>query len=178
MTARWPEDAGVEDKLYAKTLGARLRAVRTQQYQSLRGVERNSGGRWKAAALGSYERGDRALLVQRLCELADFYGVAVSDLLPAGGGPLPGAGAVSPARIVLNLDKVAALSDPTAQLLCCLAASIQRQRGGVKMGTLGVRREDLRTVALMYDSTFEALTKRLVRWQVLASESAITGDEL
>jgi BldD-like DNA-binding protein len=36
-----------------------------------------------------------------------------------------------------------------------------------------VRQEDLRTLALMYDSTVEALTERLVRWQVLAPESVI-----
>jgi hypothetical protein len=35
------------------TLGARLRAVRMQRYLSLRGVERNSGGRWKAVAVAS-----------------------------------------------------------------------------------------------------------------------------
>lgn len=128
--------------------------------------------------VGSYERGDRALSVQRLCGLADFYGVAVSDLLPADAGPRSAAGAVPLARVVLNLDKVAALTDPTAQLLCRLAASIQRQRGGVRTRTLGVRREDLRTVALMYDSTIEALTKRLAGWQVLAPESVITDDEL
>ena len=32
--------------------------------------------------VGSYERGDRAVTVQRLAELADFYGVPVSELLP------------------------------------------------------------------------------------------------
>jgi hypothetical protein len=52
MTARSPDEAGVEDKVYATSLGARLRAVRMQQYLSLRGVEGNSGGRWKAAAGG------------------------------------------------------------------------------------------------------------------------------
>jgi len=59
---------------YARALGARLRAIRTQQGLSLHGVEEKSEGRWKAVVVGSYERGDRAVTVQRLSELAVFYG--------------------------------------------------------------------------------------------------------
>jgi transcriptional regulator with XRE-family HTH domain len=65
---------------YAKTLGARLRAIRTQQGLSLHGVEEKSRGRWKAVVVGSYERGDRSVTVQKLAELAEFYGVPVSEL--------------------------------------------------------------------------------------------------
>ena len=43
---------------YARALGARLRAIRTQQGLSLHGVEKKSKGRWKAVVVGSYERGD------------------------------------------------------------------------------------------------------------------------
>ena len=60
---------------YSRALGARLRAIRNQQGLSLQGVEDKSHGRWKAVVVGSYERGDRAVTVQRLSELAVFYGV-------------------------------------------------------------------------------------------------------
>src|SRR5205814_3967179 len=103
---------------------------------------------------GPYERGDRAVSVQRLSELADFYGVPVSDLLPPDDAAYAGAPGAPPlARIVLNLDKVAALTDPNAEILRRFATSIQRQRGGIGSRTLGVRHEDLRTLALLYDST-------------------------
>jgi transcriptional regulator with XRE-family HTH domain len=69
---------------YAKSLGARLRSIRQQQGLSLQGVEEKSNGRWKAVVVGSYERGDRAVTVSRLAELADFYRVPVSELLPDG----------------------------------------------------------------------------------------------
>src|SRR5579875_2940972 len=72
---------------YAKTLGARLRAIRTQQGLSLHGVEEKSRGRWKAVVVGSYERGDRSVTVQKLAELAEFYGVPVSELLPGDSSP-------------------------------------------------------------------------------------------
>lgn len=69
---------------YAKELGVRLRAIRTAQGLSLHGVEEKSRGQWKAVVVGSYERGDRAPTVEKLAQLADFYDVAASDLLPGG----------------------------------------------------------------------------------------------
>ena len=67
---------------YAKTLGARLRAIRTQQGLSLHGVEEKSRGRWKAVVVGSYERGDRSVTVQKLADLTEeliSWGVLDSD---------------------------------------------------------------------------------------------------
>src|SRR5260370_17942383 len=91
---------------YAKTLGARLRAIRTQQGLSLHGVEEKSRGRWKAVVVGSYERGDRSVTVQKLAELADFYGVPVSELLPGDSAP----GVLTPApKLVIDLEKMAQL---------------------------------------------------------------------
>jgi transcriptional regulator with XRE-family HTH domain len=179
MTENLPHHEGAsESDGYAKALGARLRAVRMQQHLSLHGVERKSGGKWKAVVVGSYERGDRAVSVQRLSELADFYGVPVSDLLPPDDNPFSAAGSPPPlSRIVLNLDRVAALSDPSAMILQRFGASIQRQRGDIGNRTLTVRQDDLRSLALMYDLPVEGLTERLVRWQVLAPESVILDGE-
>ncbi|HEV7206237.1 MAG TPA: transcriptional regulator [Jatrophihabitans sp.] len=178
MTGRQAEEDAVVSDGYAKALGTRLRAVRMQQHLSLHGVERKSDGKWKAVVVGSYERGDRAVSVQRLSELADFYGVPVSDLLPPDDSPFAGASTGTPlSRIVLNLDKVMNLTDNTADILRRFVTSIQRQRGDAHLRTLPVRHEDLRTLALMYDTTVEALTERLVRWQVLAPESVIVDSE-
>src|ERR671929_652696 len=88
---------------YAKQLGAKLRAIRTQQGLSLHGVEEKSQGRWKAVVVGSYERGDRAVTVQRLSELAEFYGVPVNELLPHGS---PNGAAEPPPRLVIDLERL------------------------------------------------------------------------
>src|SRR5438034_4009984 len=143
MTERSPHDGAIEHEGYAKALGARLRAVRNQQRLSLQGVESKSGGKWKAVVVGSYERGDRAVSVRRLSELADFYAVAVSDLLPPDEDGSSGEGSAPPAsRIVLNLATVASLTDPNADTLKRFVASIQRQRGALGEHSLGVRDED------------------------------------
>ena len=70
---------------YAKSLGARLRAIRTQQGLSLHGVEEKSQGRWKAVVVGSYERGDyngRILSIRQedLRSLAVIYDASPSAL--------------------------------------------------------------------------------------------------
>src|SRR6059058_4124346 len=88
---------------YAKALGQRLRAIRMQQGLSLHGVEEKSRGRWKAVVVGSYERGDRAVTVQKLAELAEFYGVPVSELLPEGS---PNAASELGPRLVIHLEKL------------------------------------------------------------------------
>src|SRR3954451_18413627 len=74
---------------YSRALGSRLRAIRTQQRLSLHGVEEKSEGRWKAVVVGSYERGDRAVTVQRLAEVAGFYGVRLDEPLPDGAPAAP-----------------------------------------------------------------------------------------
>src|SRR5947207_15947777 len=89
---------------YARALGSKLRAIRAQQHLSLHGVERKSGGRWKAVVVGSYERGDRAVSVQRLAELAEFYGVPVGELLPKEHPQVASGPGLS--KIVLNLERL------------------------------------------------------------------------
>ena len=88
---------------YGRALGAKLRSIRQQQGMSLHGVEEKSEGRWKAVVVGSYERGDRAVTVQKLAELADFYGVPVAELLPDSA---PGSASEPPARLVLDLERL------------------------------------------------------------------------
>ena len=72
---------------------------------------------------------------------------------------------------------MAARTDPNSAILKRFVASIQRQRGDIGSRTLTVRQDDLRSLALMYDMTVEAVSERLVRWQVLAPESVILDAE-
>ena len=133
-----------------KQLGAQLRAIRTQQGLSLHGVEEKSQGRWKAVVVGSYERGDRAVTVQRLAELADFYGVPVPELLP---GAHPGRRRRAAAALVLDLERLAQVPPEKAGPLPRYAATIQSQRGDYNGQVLSIRQDDLRTLAVIYDQS-------------------------
>jgi transcriptional regulator with XRE-family HTH domain len=153
---------------YAKSLGARLRAIRTQQGLSLHGVEEKSQGRWKAVVVGSYERGDRAVTVQRLSELAEFYGVPVSELLPEGASISI---AEPSARIVIDLEQLQQVPADQAAPLARYAATIQSQRGDYNGRVLSIRHEDLRSLAVIYDASPGALTEQLIGWGVLTPDA-------
>jgi len=149
---------------YAKQLGGKLRAIRTQQGLSLHGVEEKSQGRWKAVVVGSYERGDRAVTVQRLAELAEFYGVPVQELLP---GSTPGGAAEPPPRLVLDLERLSQVPSEKAGPLQRYAATIQSQRGDYNGKVLSIRQDDLRTLAVIYDQPASLLVDQLITWGVL-----------
>lgn len=153
---------------YARALGARLRSIRQQQGLSLHGVEEKSHGRWKAVVVGSYERGDRAVTVQKLAELADFYAVPVSELLPDAS---PAAAAEPPQRLVLDLERLGLVPAEKAGPLARYAAAIQAQRGDYNGRVLSIRQDDLRTLAVIYDQPPGLLAEQLVAWGVLNPEA-------
>lgn len=153
---------------YARALGARLRAIRQQQGLSLHGVEEKSQGRWKAVVVGSYERGDRAVTVQKLAELADFYAVPVSELLPDAS---PAAAAEPPQRLIIDLERLGQVPAEKAGPLARYAAAIQAQRGDYNGRVLSIRQDDLRTLAVIYDEPPSQLADQLIAWGVLNPEA-------
>lgn len=153
---------------YAKALGAKLRGIRQQQGLSLHGVEQKSTGRWKAVVVGSYERGDRAVTVQKLAELADFYGIPVGELLPEGR---ISSGSEAATKISINLERLQELPADQAGPLARYAAAIQTQRGDYNGKVLSIRTEDLRSLAIIYDLTAGELTDLLIGWGVLSPDA-------
>lgn len=141
---------------YAQEVGERLRRVRVEQGLTLQDVERISQGDWKAAVVGSYERGDRNISATRLLELAEFYGISPAEVLPGetrrpvevGGG------------IVLDLERLTALGDGFSALRR-YCESIQLQRGDYNRRMLSVRGDDLRALAVIQDCSTDELLERL-----------------
>ena len=160
---------------YAKALGARLRAIRTQQGLSLHAVEEKSQGKWKAVVVGSYERGDRAVTVQRLAELAEFYGVPVAELLPDAE---PSGAAEPPPRLVIDLERLAVVPPEKSRPLARYARTIQAQRGDYNGRVLSIRQDDLRSLAVIYDASPSSLTEELISWGVLNPEARRAVDSL
>lgn len=67
---------------FSVSLGQRLRAARRQRGWSLGEVESQTDGEFKASVVGAYERGERAISVQRFARLSDVYGIAPNELIP------------------------------------------------------------------------------------------------
>jgi transcriptional regulator with XRE-family HTH domain len=103
----------VEDFNYA--LGQRLRAARRQRGWSLGDVEAQTDGEFKASVVGAYERGERAISVQRFVALAQTYGSAPSELLPMGSDP----------EMVIDIE---ALANADGDLVDRYMAAIQMMR--------------------------------------------------
>ncbi|KPM50228.1 XRE family transcriptional regulator [Frankia sp. R43] len=159
-----------ENRAYAREVGARLRAIRTQQGRSLQQVETLSLGRWKTSAVGSYERGDRMVNIENLAALAAFYGVPVAELLPsARPDPLP----PRTARIVLNLPALASVPTEDTGPLRRWVAEIQRERDDYAGRVLSIRAGDLRTLAILYDRTPDELIDMLRQWKALDPTSDV-----
>lgn len=68
---------------FSISLGQRLRAARRQRGWSLGEVENQTYGEFKASVVGAYERGERAISVQRFARLSEVYGIPPNELLPA-----------------------------------------------------------------------------------------------
>lgn len=155
------------DTDYSKALGERLRKIRAQKGMSLQEVQQASAGRWKAAVVGAYERGDRNVSVARLFELAGFYGVPVGEILPDDGSPSP-----SPVnerrRVILDLAGLDRVPEADRDPLSRFTTAIQIQRGDFNGRVLTIREDDLMALALLYQTSPAELSRRLGEWGLLA----------
>jgi transcriptional regulator with XRE-family HTH domain len=146
----------------ARALGERLRWVRAQQGHSLQDVEDRSSGELKASVLGAYERGERAVSIPRLQTLAAFYGVPVSQLLPARAAADGEARGRGSQQLVIDL---AALERAREQepALARYVQAIQSRRGDWGGQVLTVRTDDFDTLAAVADASPDELRERLTR---------------
>jgi transcriptional regulator with XRE-family HTH domain len=153
---------------YPKALGERLRKIRLQKGMSLQDVQEASAGKWKAAVVGAYERGDRNVTVTRLSELADFYGVPVSEIIPSDESSAP-APVEARRRVILDLEQLERIPEREREPLARFAGAIQIQRGDFNGRVLTIREEDLMSLALVYQTTANELSRRLEDWGLLTS---------
>jgi transcriptional regulator with XRE-family HTH domain len=153
---------------YPKALGERLRNIRLQKGMSLQDVQQASGGKWKAAVVGAYERGDRNVTVARLSELADFYGVPVSEILPEETQGRTGV-TNGRRRVVLDLESLSKVPENDRDPLARFTSAIQVKRGDFNGRVLTIREDDLMALSLLYQTTADDLARRLDEWGLLAS---------
>src|SRR5688572_23481582 len=136
---------------YGKALGERLRKIRIQKGLSLQEVQQTSDGKWKAAVVGAYERGDRNVTVTKLSELAEFYDVPVSEILPDDGSPQsPGNGR---RKLILDLSGMDRVPEADRDPISRFTTAIQIQRGDFNGKVLTIREDDLMALALIYQTT-------------------------
>lgn len=153
-------------QIYGRKVGERLRSIRRQKGLSLQDAEEASAQEFKASVLGAYERGERSISVPRLQRLARFYNVPVDQLLPrdrTGEDDVLDL-TVTPAdrrKVVIDLTRLDTLSGVAAEMLTRYLTMIQVQRQDFNGRVLTIRRDDLRAIACILDTTEDGALKRL-----------------
>jgi transcriptional regulator with XRE-family HTH domain len=160
---------GTRKTLSNAVLGARLRRARRAQGLSLKAVEAATDGEIGAATLSSYERGDHAIPVVRMCILADLYEIGVQELITSTG-ERPGAALEVPAggdNIRLDLDELAKPRGREAEMVAHLVKSVQVRRHEKSTGSIALRHQDLETAAATLGRPMESFVMSLSKAGVL-----------
>jgi transcriptional regulator with XRE-family HTH domain len=162
------DEEGSSEPSFSIEVGQRLRSVRRIRGLSLDDVERESGGRWSASAVGAYERGFRNLTLPRLRDLAAFYDVPMGVLL----GEEDLTGSRSQGRLVLDL--VALQNVPEAESVLRYLRSIILERGDYNGRVLSIRRDDLRAICSLLRTDEAATLEQLAAWGALGDAQDAT----
>jgi transcriptional regulator with XRE-family HTH domain len=132
-----------------------LRRAREELGLSLRDVSRSSGGRFTASGIAGYERGERRISVERLCELAEVYGTTPERLL---------ADATAPTRAVprrIDLSAVESLSPDVRHLIADEIEHVLAPAGEPASDQISVRLGDLEILAGTAGRSAADLLKRI-----------------
>ena len=147
------------------SIGSALRSIRKQRGFTLRDVERESSGRWKAVVVGSYERGDRALTLNKALGLAVFYEVPLDQLL---GLATPFVG--EPARLIISLSAVRGNSKALPEELIRFLQEICRLRSDWNGELLSLRNSDSIPLAAIANCSVENLPQWFRENELLLSK--------
>lgn len=133
------------------SIATRIRTLRRERGWSLADVERISRGSLKAVVLGSYERGDRTINLNRAIEIARIFSVPLAHLLAAPEKANP-----TQSRLLIDLRRVRTLAesstrseDRSLQTLYAFLVWIANRRCDWNGEIMSLRESDRATLALM-----------------------------
>lgn len=125
-----------------REIGDRLRAVRLSRRLTLREAAAASHGRFRPSSIAGYERGERAISLQRFCDLAEVYGADPARLLD---GMLRGARNEPDVRV--DLGALDDSDEPAAMAVRSLARHVIDLRDEPQDVVVSLRRADLESLA-------------------------------
>jgi transcriptional regulator with XRE-family HTH domain len=146
------------ERRFRQAIGEALRATRRQQGLTLRDVADLSGRRFKPSALGGYERGERAISLERFWELAGVYGVPADRLL---GDVLDRIDPEGRVEVLVDLSQLELIPGDEPRIAAELVERVVRLRGERLGGAVALRAGDLEEMALASRMTPAELVRRL-----------------
>ena len=129
-----------------------IRAIRKQKGLTLKEVEIQSSGVWKAVVIGSYERCDRALSLKKAISLANFYQVPLDELLGLGSVQNErNSGNDLPDKFTIDIRRISTLAkvDEKARSITTLLALFCAKRRDWNGEVITIRKSDLEIVAIL-----------------------------
>ena len=139
----------------------RLRMIRERKALTLLDVERRSGGKISAVALGSYERGHRNISLSKLLQIAKIYELPLSEILAERSER------VETGRITFDLRKILRSQLPESATVVRILREIAVQRGDWNGEVMSIRAIDIANFQI-----FSGLTTQEI--STFASECTIT----
>lgn len=147
---------GPFDMDFSSALGESLGAARRERGLTLKDVELRSQGRFKASAVGGYERGERAISLERFSMLASVYGVPPDRLLADVLDHL-----LARLRVVLDVTRLGVIDERTAQRVGELIHWVRSQREDYTTDVIAVRSGDVVAMAFDLDVPPSNLARKL-----------------
>ncbi|MDP1721201.1 MAG: helix-turn-helix domain-containing protein [Candidatus Nanopelagicaceae bacterium] len=148
-----------------ESIALRIRRIRKDHGWSLADVQKLSKGHFKAVVLGSYERGDRSMSLQRAIDLAALYQVPLHYLIQDEELPFR----TLRNALILDLRRVRSHSavDEKSRLLATFAEWISHQRNDWNGEVMTLRAGDLSLLGLLLFSSEVAVEEWLVEKKLL-----------
>lgn len=129
---------------------ARIRELRRARGLTLLDCEVLSCGRIKAIVLGAYERGDRAMSLKKVIEIAELFDVALIHVI-GPVGPSEKA-SMTAARHIYDLRALRTLApSPEKSVLSRYLSRIAEQRGDWAGEVISLRDDDVKAIARLLD---------------------------
>lgn len=141
-----------------RALGEALRALRRRRGFTLREVAALSQGRFKPSGLGGYERGERAITVERLSQLASVYGMPADRVV---ADALERLHPDEREEIVLDIGALEVLPGHEPQMAATMVREIADRRGQPPAGRFALRTGDLEVLAMASRVSPGELLRRL-----------------
>jgi transcriptional regulator with XRE-family HTH domain len=141
----------IHAQLQIETLNTRMRLIRESRHLTLVQAAKLSKGQISAIALGSYERGDRAVSARKLITIANLYEVPISELFEAPRNFMP------EERISIDIRGILSTSNPAAQKFTEVLRNIARMRGDWNGEVISLRGQDVNNFQVFTGLTTEQI---------------------
>jgi transcriptional regulator with XRE-family HTH domain len=141
----------IHAQIQIETLNTRMRLIRESRHLTLVQAAKLSKGQISAIALGSYERGDRAVSARKLITIANLYEVPISELFEAPRNFMP------EERISIDIRRILSTSNPAAQKFTEVLRKIARMRGDWNGEVISLRGQDVNNFQVFTGLTTEQI---------------------